>query len=171
MLIPQGMAYAVIAGLPPIYGLYASTVPLLIYTIFGTSRQLAIGPTALLALLTASGLNKLQLANSGEYIQMAILLALMVGLIKLLMGFFRLGYLTNFLSHPVIGGFTSAAALIIAFSQLKYLLGINIPRSNFIHEIIINAASNISQINWLTVIVGTRCFGTFGVGYFYYLLF
>lgn len=154
MLIPQGMAYAVIAGLPPIYGLYASTVPLIIYAIFGTSRQLAVGPTALLALLTASGLTKLQLGSSVEYIQMAIVLALMVGLIKLLMGIFRLGFLTNFLSHPVIGGFTSAAALIITFSQLKHLLGINIPRSNFVHEISINVVSNISEINWLTLLVG-----------------
>jgi len=154
MLIPQGMAYAVIAGLPPIYGLYASTIPLLIYAVFGTSRQLAVGPTALIALLTASGLSKLQLGSSAEYIQMAIVLTLMVGVVKLLMGFFRLGFLTNFLSHPVIGGFTSAAALIIAFSQLKHLLGINIPRSNFIHEIFISATSNISQINWLTLLVG-----------------
>ena len=154
MLIPQGMAYAVIAGLPPIYGLYTATIPLFIYAIFGTSRQLAVGPTALLALLTASGLTKLELGSTTEYIQMAIVLALMVGIIKLLMGIFRVGFLTNFLSHPVIGGFTSAAALIIIFSQLKHLLGINIPRSNFVHEIVINTLSNISEIKWVTLVVG-----------------
>lgn len=159
MLIPQGMAYAVIAGLPPIYGLYASTIPLLIYAVFGTSRQLAVGPTALVALITASGLTKLQLATTAEYVQMAIVLTLMVGFTKLLMGFFRLGFITNFLSHPVIGGFTSAAALIIAFSQLKHLLGVNIPRSNFIHEILINTASNFNQISWITFIVGLAGIG------------
>lgn len=159
MLIPQGMAYAVIAGLPPIYGLYTATIPLFIYAIFGTSRQLAVGPTALLALLTASGLTKLELGSTAEYIQMAIVLALMVGIIKLLMGIFRVGFLTNFLSHPVIGGFTSAAALIIIFSQLKHLLGINIPRSNFVHEIFINTLSNISEIKWITLLVG--CSGIF----------
>jgi len=154
MLIPQGMAYAVIAGLPPIYGLYASTVPLLIYAIFGTSRQLAVGPTALIALLTASGLSTLQLATAAEYIQMAIVLALLVGVVSLFMGVFRLGFLTNFLSHPVIGGFTSAAALIIAFSQLNHLLGITIPRSTFIHEILINVASNLNTISWLSLAIG-----------------
>jgi len=154
MLIPQGMAYAVIAGLPPIYGLYASTVPLFIYAIFGTSRQLAVGPVAMISLLTASGIGQLNLESTEAYIQMAILLAFLVGLIKLIMGLLKIGFVVNFLSHPVIGGFTSAAALIIAFSQLKHLLGISIPRSNFIHEITINTFQNLSTINWITLALG-----------------
>ena len=154
MLIPQGMAYAVIAGLPPIYGLYASTVPLFIYAIFGTSRQLAVGPVAMISLLTASGIGQLNIENTETYVQMAILLAFLVGLIKLVMGLLKVGFVVNFLSHPVIGGFTSAAALIIAFSQLKHLLGISIPRSNFIHEITINTFQNLSTINWITLTLG-----------------
>lgn len=154
MLIPQGMAYAVIAGLPPIYGLYASTVPLFIYAIFGTSRQLAVGPVAMVSLLTASGIGQLNLESTEAYVQMAILLAFLVGVIKLVMGLLKVGFVVNFLSHPVIGGFTSAAAIIIAFSQLKHLLGIAIPRSNFIHEIAINTFQNISTLNWITLALG-----------------
>jgi SulP family sulfate permease len=154
MLIPQGMAYSMLAGLPPIYGLYASIVPLLIYAIFGTSRQLAVGPVAMVALLVAAGVGELAEGGSGEYITLAIALALMVGVIQFAMGLFRLGFLVNFLSHPVIAGFTSAAALIIGFSQLKHLMGINIPRSNHVHEIIINAAENIGATNLPTLLIG-----------------
>ena len=136
MLIPQGMAYAMLAGLPPIYGLYASILPLMLYAIFGTSRQLAVGPVAMVSLLIAAGVGTIAEAGSELFIQLTILLALMVGGIQLLMGLLRLGFLVNFLSHPVVSGFTSAAALIIGFSQLKHLLGIDIPRSNHIHEII-----------------------------------
>ncbi|MCB0681636.1 MAG: sodium-independent anion transporter, partial [Saprospiraceae bacterium] len=108
MLIPQGMAYAMIAGLPPIYGLYASTIPLLIYALLGTSRQLAVGPVAMVSLLTAAGVGALAEGGTEAYLQMAILLALLVGGIQFLLGVFRLGFLVNFLSHPVISGFTSA---------------------------------------------------------------
>ena len=135
MLIPQGMAYAMIAGLPPIYGLYASLAPLVIYSVFGTSRQLAVGPVAMVSLLIATGVSQIAEIGSTEYIGLTILLALSVGLIQFLLGVFRLGFIVNFLSHPVISGFTSAAALIIGFSQLKHLLGVNIPRSNYVHEI------------------------------------
>ena len=113
MLIPQGMAYAMLAGLPPIYGLYASTLPLIVYALFGTSRQLAVGPVAMVALLISSGVGALAELGSDEFISLAILLALMVGIIQFSMGVFRLGFIVNFLSHPVIAGFTSAAALII----------------------------------------------------------
>ncbi len=129
MLIPQGMAYAMLAGLPPIYGLYASTIPLIIYALFGTSRQLAVGPVAMISLLVASGIGLLAGQDSMRYIELAITLALLVGIIQLLLGVFRLGFLVNFLSHPVISGFTSAAAIIIATSQLKHIFGIQIPRS------------------------------------------
>lgn len=154
MLIPQGMAYSMLAGLPPIYGLYASIVPLIIYAIFGTSRQLAVGPVAMVALLVAASVGELAEGGSGEYITLAIALALMVGVIQFAMGLFRLGFLVNFLSHPVIAGFTSAAALIIGFSQLKHLMGISIPRSNYVHEIIINAATNAGSTNIATLLIG-----------------
>ncbi len=154
MLIPQGMAYAMLAGLPPIYGLYASILPLIIYAIFGTSRQLAVGPVAMVSLLIAAGVGMIADMGSTQYIQLAIMLALMVGAIQLLMGLFRLGFLVNFLSHPVVSGFTSAAALIIGFSQLKHLLGIDIPRSNHVHEILQNAFLNIEATNLYTLGVG-----------------
>ncbi len=154
MLIPQGMAYAMLAGMPPIYGLYASIVPLILYALLGTSRQLAVGPVAMVALLIAAGVGAIAEVGSTEFIGLAILLALMVGVLQLLMGVFRLGFLVNFLSHPVIAGFTSAAALIIGFSQLKHLLGIDIPRSNHIHEIIGNAFANLEAVNGPTLIVG-----------------
>jgi SulP family sulfate permease len=154
MLIPQGMAYAMIAGLPPIYGLYASTVPLLIYAIFGTSRQLAVGPVAMVSLLTAAGVGAMAEGGSETYIALAIALALFVGLIQFLLGAFRLGFLVNFLSHPVISGFTSAAALIIGLSQLKHLLGVNLPGSHHVHEIIISAVEQFCSVNWYTFAIG-----------------
>ena len=154
MLIPQGMAYAMLAGMPPIYGLYASIIPLIMYAILGTSRQLAVGPVAMVALLIAAGVGTIAETGSEQFIGLAILLALMVGLIQLIMGVFRLGFLVNFLSHPVIAGFTSAAALIIGFSQLKHLLGIDIPRSNYVHEIVGGALSNIGDVNLYTLAIG-----------------
>ncbi len=154
MLIPQGMAYATIAGLPAVYGLYASIIPLLIYALFGTSRQLAVGPVAMVSLLTATAIGALGNLSVVEYVNYALILALMVGVIQFLLGIFRLGFLVNFLSHPVISGFTSAAALIIGLSQLKHLLGIDIPRSYHINEIIVNAVKNFENINWMTFSIG-----------------
>ena len=154
MLIPQGMAYATIAGLPAVYGLYASIIPILIYAIFGTSRQLAVGPVAMISLLTATAIGSFDGLSTTDYISYAILLALLVGVIQFLLGVFRLGFLVNFLSHPVISGFTSAAALIIGLSQLKHLLGIDIERSHHINEIIIAAFSKVSEINWIAFGIG-----------------
>lgn len=154
MLIPQGMAYAMIAGLPPIYGLYASTIPLIIYAILGTSRQLAVGPVAMVSLLTAAGIGAIAEGGTEMYISLAIALAFFVGAIQFLLGAFRLGFLVNFLSHPVISGFTSAAALIIGLSQLKHLLGIDLARSHHVHEIIIEALKRIVEINWLAFAIG-----------------
>lgn len=153
MLIPQGMAYSMLAGLPPIYGLYASTIPLIVYALFGTSRQLAVGPVAMVALLISSGVGALAPLGSEEFISLAILLALMVGVMQFAMGAFRLGFLVNFLSHPVIAGFTSAAAVIIGLSQLKHLLGMNIPRGK-VHETIWNVIQNFEDINWITAGIG-----------------
>jgi SulP family sulfate permease len=154
MLIPQGMAYAMIAGLPPIYGLYASTIPLILYAIFGTSRQLAVGPVAMVSLLTAAGIGAIAGGAAETYIALAIALALFVGVIQFALGAFRLGFLVNFLSHPVISGFTSAAALIIGLSQLKHLLGINLARSHHVHEIILQAIERFGETNWVTFAIG-----------------
>ena len=159
MLIPQGMAYAMIAGLPPIYGLYASTIPLIVYAILGSSRQLAVGPVAMVSLLTAAGVGTLAQSGTEAYIALAILLALLVGIIQLMLGVFKLGFLVDFLSHPVISGFTSAAALIIGLSQLKHLLGVPIPRSNHIHEIIMNAVKQLGDVHLWTLAIGLG--GTF----------
>ena len=154
MLVPQGMAYAKIAGLDPIYGLYAATIPLIIYALLGTSRQLAVGPVAMVSLLTATSVAPLAHGDANTYLLYAITLALMVGIFQFFLGLFRLGFLVNFLSHPVISGFTSAAALIIGFGQLKHLLGISIPRSHYIHEIIMNTMDKSGEINGVTLGLG-----------------
>jgi SulP family sulfate permease len=154
MLIPQGMAYAMLAGLQPIHGLYAVTVPLVLYALFGTSRQLAVGPVAMVSLLTAAGIGALKPETPEAYLALALTLAFMVGAIQFLMGIFRLGFLVNFLSHPVISGFTSAAAIIIGLSQLKHLLGIKIPNSEHAHEIVIAAAQHIGETNLVSLGIG-----------------
>lgn len=124
MLIPQSLAYAMLAGLPPVTGLYASILPLIAYTLFGTSRSLAVGPVAVVSLMTAAALGPLLPAGSAEYAGAAMLLALLSGAILLGMAVLRLGFLANFLSHPVISGFISASGLLIALGQLKHILGI-----------------------------------------------
>ncbi len=154
MLIPQGMAYASIAGMPAVYGLYASIVPIIIYALLGTSRQLAVGPVAMVSLLTATAIGSFEGLSASDYILYAILLAFLVGAIQFSLGLFRLGFLVNFLSHPVVSGFTSAAALIIGLSQLKSLLGIDIPRSHHINEILVNAFDKFAEINWTSFAIG-----------------
>ena len=154
MLIPQGMAYAMLAGLPPIYGLYASIVPLILYAIFGTSRQLAVGPVAMVSLLVLAGVGEIAEVGSDRFIQLAIMTAMAVGLFQLFMGVFRMGFLVNFLSHPVLSGFTSAAALIIGGSQVKSILGIDIPRTNYVHEIVMSTIQKASEIDLFTALIG-----------------
>ena len=154
MLIPQGMAYAIIAGLPPVYGLYASLVPIIVYAILGTSRQLAVGPVAMDSLLVASFIGTLAEIGTDYYISLAIFLATIMGAIQLIMGILRMGFLVNFLSKPVINGFTSAAAIIIGLSQLKHLLGADIPRSNQIQYLLVNIYNNISYIHLPTITIG-----------------
>ncbi len=154
MLIPQGMAYAMLAGLEPIHGLYAVTVPLLLYAIFGTSRQLAVGPVAMVSLLTAAGIASLNADSPEQYLLYALSLAFLVGLIQFGMGILRLGFVVNFLSHPVISGFTSAAAIIIGLSQIKHLFRINLPNSEHIQEMVVAIAQNIGDIHWLTFGIG-----------------
>ena len=154
VLVPQGMAYALLAGLPPIYGLYASLVPILIYAVFGTSRQLSVGPVAITSILILTGIGVMAEPGSPEFIGLAITTALLVGLIQVVFGVFRLGFLVNFLSYPIMMGFTSAAALIIAVSQLKTLLGIQIPRSIYVHEVIASAVAQIGDVSVPTLGIG-----------------
>ncbi len=154
LLIPQGMAYALIAGLPPVYGLYAAIVPQLIYAIFGTSRQLSVAPVAMDSLLVAAGVSVMATEGTDTYIAFAILLAFFMGLFQLLLGVFRMGFITNLLSKPVISGFTSAAALIIGLNQLKYLLGIELEKSNRVYEIIWYTIQRLDETHWLTLVIG-----------------
>ena len=157
LLIPQGMAYALIAGLPPVYGLYAALTPQIVYTIMGTSRQLAVGPVAMDSLLVAAGLSALSIVETVEYIQMAILLALFVGIIQLLLGIFKMGFFVSFLSKPVISGFTSGAALIIGLSQVKHLTGIPIAQSNKIQYFVFSILKSDIPIHFTTLILSLIC--------------
>jgi len=154
MLIPQGMAYAMIAGLPPVYGLYAAMIPQVVYAVFGTSRQLAVGPVAMDSLLVAAGISGIAAVGSENYIALAILLSFMMGIVQVAFGLFRLGFLVNFLSKPVISGFTSAAALIIGLNQLKHIIGVDLARSNNIFSIVGEAFSKIGMLNWVTFAIG-----------------
>ncbi|MEQ1890534.1 MAG: SulP family inorganic anion transporter, partial [Alphaproteobacteria bacterium] len=123
MLIPQSLAYAMLAGLPPQVGLYASIFPLFAYAIFGTSRTLAVGPVAVISLMTAVAVGDIAAQGSFDYYLAAICLAFISGLILVVMGVFRLGFLANFLSHPVIAGFINASGILIAAGQIKHILG------------------------------------------------
>ncbi len=152
MLIPQGMAYALIAGLPPEYGLYAAVVPLVIYAVFGTSRHLAVGPVALIALLVASAVAPLA-DSPEEHIALSVLLALMIGVIQLAFGFMRMGFLVNLLSHPVLSGFISAAAIVIGLSQLHHLLGVEAV-SGGLHQVVYGIGEQLSQTNPWTLAIG-----------------
>ncbi|CAN0606420.1 unnamed protein product, partial [Ectocarpus sp. 12 AP-2014] len=124
MLIPQSLAYALLAGLPAQVGLYASILPLVLYAVFGTSRTLSVGPVAVVALMTAAALAPIAAPGSPEYLAGAVLLAVMSGLMLTAMGLMKLGFLANFLRHPVISGFITASGMVIAASQLKHLLGV-----------------------------------------------
>lgn len=125
MLVPQGMAYALLAGLPPVIGVYAALVPATFYAAFGTSRQLSVGPVAIDSLLVAASVGGIAQAGSDDYLAAAIVLGALVGLLQLVMGLLRMGFVVNFLSTPVVSGFTSAAAIVIGLSQVKHLLGID----------------------------------------------
>lgn len=153
MLIPQSLAYALLAGLPPEVGLYASILPLVAYAIFGTSRTLAVGPVAVVSLMTAAAVGNLALAGTAEYLTAAIALAFLSGVILILMGLFRLGILANFLSHPVISGFITASGLIIAASQLKHILGVDAGGHNLL-DILMALAGQLAHINLPTLVIG-----------------
>lgn len=155
MLIPQGMAYAVIAGMPPIYGLYAGVIPLLIYPLFGTSKHLAVGPVAVDMLIVAAGVTMITSPANSDFVGLVILLTMMTGITQLLMGSFRLGALFNFFSRPVIAGFTMAAPIIIAFTQLHNLLGIQLPDTQYIVFIAGEAIQQAGDVHLQTFIWGT----------------
>lgn len=154
MLVPQAMAYALLAGLPPEIGLYAATIPVLIYAVFGTSRQLAVGPVAIVSLLTASALAPLVEEGTAGYVSAAALLAVMVGVVHIVLGAGRLGFLVNFLSHSVLVGFTAAAAIIIGFSQAKHILGISIERKDHFYETVLEVVRNVGDTNTTTLTIG-----------------
>jgi len=153
MLIPQSLAYALLAGLPPEVGLYASVAPLFLYAIFGTSRTLAVGPVAVASLMTAAAIGEHALAGSAAYWAFAITLAFMSGAMLLAMGVLRLGFLANFLSHPVISGFISASGLLIAASQLKTIMGVKAEGHNFI-DLVLSLIHQIPHTNVLTLTLG-----------------
>ncbi len=157
MLIPQAMAYAMLAGIPPIYGLYASTFPAIVYGFLGSCRQLSIGPTAMVSMLTASGAGLLAQKDPNAYLLIVAVISFTAGLIQFLLGVSRLGFLVQFLSKPVLLGFTSAAAIIIGMSQMNHFLGLHYPQSQFIQDILYNLAEQIRNTHLLTLLFGLLC--------------
>lgn len=159
VLIPQSMAYAQLAGLPPYYGLYASFLPPMLASLFGSSRQLATGPVAVVSLMTSASLEPLATAGSEGYIAYAILLAVLVGVFQFSLGVLRLGLVVNFLSHPVVNGFTNAAAIIIATSQLSKMFGVNVDNAphhyETVYKVILQA---IHYTHWPTFFLGALAF-------------
>ena len=153
MLIPQGMAYAMIAGLPPVYGLYAAIFPQLIYAIMGSSRQLAVGPVAMDSLLVATTLNTMAIVDAQHYISLALFLAFFMGVIQVFLGLIKFGFLVNFLSKPVINGFTSAAAIIIGLSQLNHMLGVEISQGNVLQALMQSIWEVRTEIHLLTLMI------------------
>lgn len=158
MLIPQSLAYALLAGLPAEMGLYASILPLFAYAVFGTSRALAVGPVAVVSLMTAAAIGNMALQGTAEYALAAITLAFISGVILLIMGALRLGFLANFLSHPVIAGFITASGILIATSQMKHILGID-AHGHTLFEIAGSLLHNLGQINFITVVIGLSTLG------------
>ncbi|KAL7184720.1 hypothetical protein ACSBR2_026796 [Camellia fascicularis] len=155
MLVPQSMSYAKLAGLHPIYGLYSGFIPIFVYAIFGSSRQLAIGPVALVSLLVSNVLGNIVDSSDELYTELAILLALMVGVLECIMGLLRLGWLIRFISHSVISGFTTASAIVIALSQAKYFLGYDIVRSSEIIPLIKSIISGADKFSWPPFVMGS----------------
>ncbi len=160
MLVPQAMGYALLAGLPPIVGLYASVAPLLLYAALGTSRQLAVGPVAMDSILVAGAVGAIATVGAEQYVLIAAALGTMVGVVQAGLGFLRAGFLVNFLSRPVVAGFTAAAALIIAASQLGHLLGVNVPRTHHVHRVVWDALRSFSDWSWPTLALGVASVAT-----------
>ena len=153
MLVPQALALALIAGLPPQAGLYASIVGLSIYALFGTSNTLSVGPVAVLSLMTAAALSKLGLSDSSQLLTAALTLAFLSGVFLLMLGLMRLGFMANFLSHPVISAFITASAIIIGLSQVQYLLGTTSSGQNIV-ELLSSLGDSMGEVNWITLVLG-----------------
>ena len=154
MLVPQAMAYAILAGVPPVTGLYASLIPLLVYPFFGTSRHLAVGIVAVDCIIIAGGLSQLALPMSEQYLALAVMLAFIVGITQMAMGLLRLGFIVNLLSRPVALGFMSGAVLIIGISQLPDLLGIQKPATPALSAVLYQTFTHLSDIHLLTALLG-----------------
>jgi len=154
MLVPQSLGYATLAGLPPVVGLYASLVPLVMYALSGSSRTLSVGPVAMDSLLVAVTVSAIAQSGSDQYLALSALLALIVGVIQLTMGLFRMGFVANFLSRPVLSGFTSAAALIIGGSQIGQLIRVPLPQTHHVHRVVIEALSNVGTWHLPTLTIG-----------------
>lgn len=155
LLIPQAMAYALLAGLPPQVGLYAGMLPLAIYALLGSSQYLSVGPSALLSLLVLTQISALAAPGSPNYLAFAMSTAILVGMLQIAMGVVRLGVITNFLSHPVLSGFTSAAACLIALSQAKHLLGVKLAPTEHLHQLLAELAYALPQTNLQTLAIST----------------
>ncbi|MCF7698293.1 SulP family inorganic anion transporter [Loktanella sp. M215] len=153
MLIPQSLAYAMLAGLPPEAGLYASIAPIILYAIFGTSRALAVGPVAVVSLMTAAAIGNIADQGTMGYALAALTLAALSGGMMILMGVFRLGFLANFLSHPVVAGFITASGILIALSQLKHILGIS-ASGDTLPELLKTLFEHLGEINPITLVIG-----------------
>ncbi len=153
MLIPQSLAYALLAGLPPEAGIYASIAPIILYAIFGTSRALAVGPVAVVSLLTASAIGQVAEQGTAGYAIAVLTLAFLSGGFLLLMGVLRLGFLANFLSHPVIAGFITASGILIATSQLKHILGVD-AHGHTLPQLLVSLGSHLTKANWITLVIG-----------------
>ncbi|SOE18045.1 SulP family sulfate permease [Hoeflea halophila] len=153
MLIPQSLAYALLAGLPAETGIYASIAPIILYAIFGTSRALAVGPVAVVSLMTAAAIGNIAEPGSSELLLAAVTLAFLSGVFLMLLGVFRLGFLANFLSHPVIAGFITASGILIAMSQLRHVLGISASGAT-LPELLQSLFEHLGEINWITLVIG-----------------
>ena len=160
MLVPQGMAYAMLAGLPPVMGLYASTFPLIVYALFGSSRQLAVGPVAMMSLLVFAGVSPLADPGSEKFIHLVLILSFLVGVMQLGLGLFQAGFFVNFLSHAVITGFTSAAAIVILLSQLPHLIGINISGGHSAVHLLEGIGRSVADSHLITFGIGVTSLGT-----------
>ncbi|WP_377193832.1 SulP family inorganic anion transporter [Ruegeria meonggei] len=158
MLIPQSLAYALLAGLPPEAGIYASIVPIVLYAIFGTSRSLAVGPVAVVSLMTAATIGQIAEQGTAGYAVAALTLAFLSGGFLLLMGILRLGFLANFLSHPVIAGFITASGILIATSQLKHILGVS-AHGHTLPEMLGSLLSHLPELNIITLTLGILATG------------
>lgn len=172
LLIPQSLAYAMLAGVPPEVGLYSSIMPLVFYALFGTSTTLSVGPVAVASLMTATALGSVAAQGTADYVSAAIVLALLSGLFLVVMGFLKLGFVTNFLSHSVISGFISASGILIGVSQLKYIFGTTAHGDTLV-ELVPSLVSNLADIHLLTMAIGvsvilflwaTRRFGKSALG-------